>query len=629
MSARRKRPPVVELENGEFVFGPLPAKDDAVKVPNKRSRVQSDEDSDLVDDDLLVEPLSGRPLKKQSSPSKNGVISLLDDSQETRVAESPDVMVIDSPKRPQSSSRMNEIDLVDDFSAPDLVEIVTPENEILAVFPDADLKDVERLLNLYQNEVQLVVQHMIEKGYTKAERPPEVSTSSSSQQVDRDFTSSSWETSAQYQADALVELTNNFPCIRNDTLTKLFRKEKQHYYHTLKFLEEVTGMQARLDYGDHGFSATFYYDAATMQRIRTAIAAYKPPTTGDANSAPMPVINVRGSSKTLPRPRDTVDPTLAAEIRWIRKKKQAELEQKDKAVAEELNYQMAMDDNALMECGCCYSEYPFEQLVQCTEAHLFCKQCLQRYAEQTLFGDGRTTLKCMNTMGDPCPGVFTESMLRASLPEKVLEKFSEAQTRDILKAAQIDDLVTCFHCQYQASMASDAGKIMHCPQCRKDTCRDCGEEGHIPLKCSEVEKKGDTAKRLQVEEALSDTRIRKCPKCKTPFFKVDGCNKMTCPCGINICYTCRKDITKEGYKHFCQVPHCKHTNCNNCRLFTNTLEDDINDMREAANKALKDAAAAAAAKNEEAPAVSDRLREPSYCVCLLVKLMLLNVTRSM
>lgn len=605
MSARRKRPPVVELENGEFAFGPLTANDNAVTVPNKRSRVQWDDDNELADDDMLLKPLNGPPLKRLSSPPKQSVISLLDDSQDTRVSESPDVMVIDSPtRRHQSSSRLNEIDLVDDSSAPEFVEIVTPVSEVLTVFPDADLKDVERLLKLYQNGVEYVVQHMIEKGYVKAERPPQASTSSSSQQIERDFTSASWETSAEYQADAIVELTNNFPCIRNDTLTKLFRREKLHYYHTVKCLEEVTGMPARLDYGDHGFSATIYYDAATMQRIRTSIAAYKPPTTaGDTNGVPMPAINVRGSSKTLPRPRDVLDPTLAAEIRWLRKKKQAEIEQKDKAVAEELNYQLAMDENALMECGCCYSEYPFEQLVQCTEAHLFCKQCLQRYAEQTLFGDGRTTLKCMNTMGDPCPGVFTESMLRASLPEKVLEKFSEAQTRDSLKAAHIDDLVTCSHCQCQASMAQDAGKIMHCPQCRKDTCRECGEEAHIPLKCNEVEKKGATAKRLQVEEALSDTRIRKCPKCRTPFFKVDGCNKMTCPCGVNICYLCRKDITKDGYRHFCQVPLCNHSQCNNCRLFTNTVEDDIHDMREAATKALKMATDTAGAKDGEIPAV--------------------------
>lgn len=70
--------------------------------------------------------------------------------------------------------------------------------------------------------------------------------------------------------------------------------------------------------------------------------------------------------------------------------------------------------------------------------------------------------------------------------------------------------------------------------------RNCGEEGHVPLKCSEVEKKGvlritkhdpsftfnsfsllifflfsgQTDTRLAVEEAMTKARLRECKKCK-------------------------------------------------------------------------------------------------------------------
>lgn len=66
-----------------------------------------------------------------------------------------------------------------------------------------------------------------------------------------------------------------------------------------------------------------------------------------------------------------------------------ELLLQDYQAAELLNEQIATDEGSLMECGCCYGEYAFEALVQCSEGHLFCKLCLQRYCEQTVFGECR------------------------------------------------------------------------------------------------------------------------------------------------------------------------------------------------------------------------------------------------
>ncbi len=63
---------------------------------------------------------------------------------------------------------------------------------------------------------------------------------------------------------------------------------------------------------------------------------------------------------------------------------------------------------------------------------------------------------------------------------------------------------------------------------------------------------------------------------------------MTCSCGTLICYICRKDITKDGYKHFCQIPHCDHKKCGQCLLYTNSIEDDRRAMLDAGLKTLKE-----------------------------------------
>jgi adenylate kinase family enzyme len=481
-----------------------------------------------------------------------------------------------------SSSGNGEAGVDDDF-----MEIIeenerNPVNEILCIFPDASADELEKLLERFHDNVEQVVSHMMEKGYEKTKKPSSP-LKGAANKVDKDFTSAAWETSTQYRMDAIVELSNNFPFIAKASLEKAFKSERSHYYHTLKKLEDWTKVQPRMYFRGESFVSSLHFTKETIAKIKASLDEAE-------NNIPVK-LSLRMAAKNLPRPSRDMDEVLEAEVEYIRRKRAEENEQKDKKIAEELNYQLAEEEHALMECGCCYSEYPFEALVQCTEAHLFCKTCLQHYAEQTVFGNGQSVLKCMHSSGaEQCPGIFTETMLRQSLPEKVLSKYSEAQMRDVLKGAEIDDLVSCHNCDFQASMGEDAGKVLHCPMCNLDTCRECGEVAHIPLKCSEVEKKGDTHKRLTVEEAMTKARIRICPnpKCKQAFYKTEGCSKMTCSCGFLICYVCRADITKIGYAHFCQTAHCNHSTCGKCKLYTSTVEDDMQAMKEAGLKTLQE-----------------------------------------
>ena len=85
------------------------------------------------------------------------------------------------------------------------------------------------------------------------------------------------------------------------------------------------------------------------------------------------------------------------------------------------------------------------------------------------------------------------------------------------------------------------------------------------------------ALRTQVELAMSLAIKRICPRCNTSFVKSSGCNKLTCVCGYQMCYVCRKDIGNgEGYRHFCEHfrPNGERgcTECTKCDLYR--CEDD-------------------------------------------------------
>ncbi|KAI0815818.1 hypothetical protein GGR55DRAFT_364712 [Xylaria sp. FL0064] len=117
------------------------------------------------------------------------------------------------------------------------------------------------------------------------------------------------------------------------------------------------------------------------------------------------------------------------------------------------------------------------------------------------------------------------------------------------------------------------------PACGRLSCMSCSKawvDIHLCHESSLV------ALRTQVEQAMSMAIKRICPRCNTCFVKMEGCNKLTCPCGYKMCYVCRKDIgaPNEGYQHFC--PHFRPegdgrpcTECNKCNLWETENTDAI------------------------------------------------------
>jgi TRIAD3 protein (E3 ubiquitin-protein ligase RNF216) len=213
--------------------------------------------------------------------------------------------------------------------------------------------------------------------------------------------------------------------------------------------------------------------------------------------------------------------------------------------AEELRYLAAKASHELIECQCCFDSFLFDDLVQCPEAHLFCRKCLRRHIE-TAIAEGRVDVPCL-AMGD-CSEHISVAELERTMPEAVLRRLFKTETMNAVVNSDLQHLVKCHKCGFIAVF--EGRGAMRCPECKAQTCSGCGAAYPHDGKTCEQMKAID--KNRLVEEKMSEAVVRICPRCDAQFMKEDGCNKMECPrCHTWICYFCRKIIPKGvGYEHF-------------------------------------------------------------------------------
>lgn len=236
---------------------------------------------------------------------------------------------------------------------------------------------------------------------------------------------------------------------------------------------------------------------------------------------------------------------ILQEIAYVEHKEEIENYLKGKQKEDEEERRIAKENGLMNTCQCCFDD----ELMQkdtffCPAECLFCRSCIKKSCE-IAFGEGRNTFNCLNN----CPEEFPLQTLQSILSPKMFTKITQKKTYEEIKAAGIEDLETCPFCDF-ASIPNEQDKIFKClnPDCMKESCRNCKEPNHIPLRCDEIEKDENVKARVYIENKMTEALLCKCWKCGTSFFKEEGCNKMTCTCGAHMCYVCKKPV--EDYKHF-------------------------------------------------------------------------------
>ena len=412
--------------------------------------------------------------------------------------------------------------------------------KIKAIINNVDNAYLEKLIN-EQTEllpvlevVNNVVEYLLEhQNYPKIDNVKEVHPPSASTSCSTKMTSSIDD--LEYNKQSVILLRNSFPKVPKNIIKKLF--DRTHNY-TKSFIELEFTLEQIIS-GKEKVEDTIIKSFLTEKKEK---------------------INVKNLSGKL-----------IEEIEQMEKRREEDID-KLSIVDSDSKYE---DQDNTINCGCCYNEVAFEEMVQCLDGHLFCTTCLQCYSKESIYGSGKVQLFCM-THG--CDSTFPMSQLKKALQEGMMEKYMERVQNEDIKLANLHNLINCPNCDFAAEM-DEGDKVFRCQNktCMKESCRYCKEDWkyHFGLPCKEVEKKESTNLRVSYEEKMTQAKVRKCLQCCTIFLKSDGCNKMTCRCGAKMCYICRQD--KIDYQHFCQ--HARNPDngcavCKKCSLWTDPSEDD-------------------------------------------------------
>ena len=118
----------------------------------------------------------------------------------------------------------------------------------------------------------------------------------------------------------------------------------------------------------------------------------------------------------------------------------------------------------------------------------------------------------------------------------------------------------CRHpgCEYGQQVDPDYSNYITCPHCNGKTCISCDAVWHTGLSCEHSKLQSleeETALTRQVREAREaedqatkeylDGETVRCPGCKVPGIKYEGCDHMTCPtCDFQYCWRCGADYVR-------------------------------------------------------------------------------------
>lgn len=126
--------------------------------------------------------------------------------------------------------------------------------------------------------------------------------------------------------------------------------------------------------------------------------------------------------------------------------------QQDLILAKTFNEAEHVEADEMIECGCCYGEYTWDDITSCNGGHLVCRGCVTHTAQECAFGQGDNSydgrgLRCIAALNENCDHVIPSITLEGIISTELMAKLTARILSAELETAKIE-LVRCPFCLY-------------------------------------------------------------------------------------------------------------------------------------------------------------------------------------
>ncbi|XP_077240898.1 E3 ubiquitin-protein ligase RSL1-like [Tasmannia lanceolata] len=187
-------------------------------------------------------------------------------------------------------------------------------------------------------------------------------------------------------------------------------------------------------------------------------------------------------------------------------------------------------------CQICIETKPHEEMFRNENcSHVFCSDCISKHIAAKI-QQNITMVECPY-LG--CQGLLEPEFCRAIIPVEVFERWENGVFESMVFER--------FYCPFKdcsAIMVDDGGVVVtqsECPECHRLFCAQCKVAWHSGVECEEFQSLNrDERGRddLIVMELAKSSKWKRCPRCRFYVEKNEGCQHITCRCGLQFCYGC-------------------------------------------------------------------------------------------